>query len=445
MRSAVNHSRLNPCLRCLRASAISVAVFAALPAAAQPLRIDYQLGASYLHSDNINLSDATPDSDSILSPSLSFDASQSGSTTQLRARGMLQYLDYRDNTYKDEFRGEFAGQFNWTLLPQRLNFMVEDYLGRQPIDVLNGFNPGNQQQINVFTAGPSLYARFGDATRSQFDLRFSNTYAEKTNEFNGDRYNAAFRLFRDLSSIQWLSANLEATQARFDDTTPDLDYTRYDGYIGYRRTSAKLDLDVAAGYTRLERDSVTGHDSSPLARAHLEWTVAPRSVISADARYQFADAASDLVAENNRLDEPVVEEIATPTLLVGPQVYHERRYEVGYSFQGERLSFQVRPYFDRIDYLEAAQTGWKSRGAYANVQYRLRPLQTLSLSAARERRDYTGGLRSDRDDTIRLAYEYRLNRHLSASVSWQRRNRNSDAPGQDYTENLATVGFVYRR
>lgn len=441
----MNNSRFRPSLQGFRASALSMAMLAAMPCAAQSLRVDYQLGVSLLHSDNINLSDNAPDSDSILSPSISFDASQAGSTTQLRARGMMQYLDYRDSTYSDEFRGEFAGQFNWTLLPQRLNFLVEDYLGRQPIDVLNGFNPGNQQQINVFTAGPSLYARFGAVTRGQFDLRYSNTYAEETTEFNGNRYNVSGRLFRDLDASQWLSANLEATQARFDDKTPNADYKRYDGYAGYRRESNKVDLDVALGYTRLERESHSGHESSPLARARLDWRIAPRSLISANVSYEFADAASDLVAENNRLDAPVLEDIATPTLLVGPQVYRERRYELGYAFKGERLAFQVRPYLTRIDYLDAAQIGWKSRGTYASVEYRVRPLQTLSLSAMFEKRDYVNGLRSDDDSTLRAAYEYRFSRHLSGFASLQRRHRNSDIPGQDYRENLATLGFVYRR
>lgn len=441
----MNVPRLHPRVNRIRASALSLALLAALPCAAQSLRVDYEVGASFLHSDNINLSDTNPDSDSILSPSISFAASQTGSTTRLRARGLFQYLDYRDHTYSDEFRGEFAGQFGWTLLPERLEFVVEDYLGRQPVNVLDGFSPGNQQQINVFTTGPSLYARFGDAMRGQVDLRYSNTYAEETKQFNGNRYNVAGRLFRDLDPTQRLSMNLEVTQVRFDTALPGADYTRYDGYLGYRRESAKVDLDAAVGYTRIERDGIAGNESLPLVRARLGWKVTPRSTIDIDASYQFADTASDLVSENSGFYTLGIEDLPSPTLLVSPRVYEELRYEVGYSFDGERLDFQIQPYVDQIQYPDIALDGWKSRGAYGTLRYRLRPRQNFLLLAMTERRDYANSLRIDDDYTLRIAYEYRFNRHLSGTLAWQRRNRNSSAPGQDYSENMTALGFVYRR
>ncbi len=435
----------DPALRSMRAAALPLALLAALPCGAESLRVDYVLGASVLHSDNINLSETAPESETVLSPELGFEATQSGSSTSFKARGRLQYLDYRDNTYPDEGRGEFAGQFNWMLVPQRLNFVVEDYLGRQPVDFAAGYTPGNQQQINVFTAGPSLFARFGESMRGQVDLRYSDTYAEETREFNGSRYLAAGRLFRDLGSSRWLSANLEATRVRFDTNATANDYERYDGYLGYRHESAHLDLDAALGYTRLEQEGAAGNASSPLARVQLDWQVAPRSVLSATASYQFADTASDLVAGSSRLDTLVIDDVAAPTGLVGPSVYRQRRYEVGYRFEGERWSFQLRPYLERVDYDDAQLVGWETRGGYLDAEYRLRPRLSLTASAIREDREFEDGARDDRDTLARIGLTYELSRHLSGSVGWQRRNRESSVPGQDYRENVATVSISYRR
>lgn len=450
----MNHIPSRPALRrhhpgvihssALRTGALTLALLAALPCAAESLRVDYVLGASLMHSDNITLSDTAPVSETVLSPEVSFEATQSGSATSLKARGRLQYLDYRDGVFGDEARGEFAGQFNWMLLPQRLNFVVEDYLGRQPVDFAAGYSPGNQQQINVFTAGPSLFARFGETTRGQLDMRYSDTYAEETREFNGKRYLAAGRLFRDLAPSQWLSANIEASQVRFD-LDASTDYKRYDGYVGYRHESARINLDASLGYTRLEQDNASGHESSPLARLQFDWQLAPRSLVTARASYQFADTASDLVSESSRLDTLVIEDIAAATGLVGPAVYRQRRYEIGYQYSGDRWDILARPYVDRVDYTDALLPGWETHGVYVDVEYRLRPQLSLTASAAREDREFDDASREDDDSLFRIGLSYQFSRHLTGSVGWQRRDRDSSMPGQGYRENLATIGISYRR
>jgi len=440
-----NQSRRHATLRQLGAATLPLALLAALPAGAQSLRVDYVLGASVLHSDNIDLSDDTPRSETVISPEVNFEATQSSSATRFRALGRLQYLSYVDDSYGDEARGEFAGQFTWMLLPQRLSLVVEDYLGQQPVDFTAGYSPSNQQQINVFTAGPSLFMRFGNTMRSQIDFRYSDTYAEETRDFNGNRYLAAGRLFRDLGTNQWVSLNVEASKVRFDLDAANTDYDRYDAYVRYRRESTRLNLDASVGYTRLDQASTAGEESSPLARLQLDWQATPRGVVSATANYQFADTASDLISGSNRLDDLVIDNIIAPSGLVGPAVYRQRRYEIGYRFTGDRWNFQVRPYTERVDYDDPLLSGWETRGAYLDLQYELRPRLNLGVSVSRENRDYLEAARDDRDTLARVGLTYEFSSHLSGSLGWQRRDRDSDIPGQDYRENVATISISYRR
>lgn len=428
----------------LRVGLLPLALLAALPCAAESLRVDYILGASLMHSDNIVLADTAPVGETVLMPEVSFEATQSGSATTFKARGTLQYLDFLDDVFSDEARGDFAGQFNWMLLPQRLNFVVEDYLGRQPIDFAAGYNPGNEQQINVFTAGPSLFARFGQTMRGRFDLRYSDTHAEETREFNGTRHLAAGRLFRDLGPNRWLSANIEATRVRFD-LDGSADYERYDGYVGYRHESARLDLDASLGYSRIEREDGSGDASSPLARLQLDWQLTPRSLVSARASYRFADTASDLVSESDRLDSLVIEDVAAIAGLVGPEVYRQRRYTFGYRYDGDRWRLDVQPFFDRVGYEDAALAGWETRGAYVDFEYRLRPQLSLTALAGFEDRTFEQDTREDEDTRFRIGLSYQFSRHLSGSVSWQRRDRDSSVQGDDYQEDLAMIGLSYRR
>ena len=77
-------------------------------------------------------------------------------------------------------------------------------------------------------------------------------------------------------------------------------------------------------------------------------------------------------------------------------------------------------------------------GGYANADYQLRPRLALNLSAIREDREFADGSRNDQDTLARIGLTYDFSRHLSGSVGWQRRERDSDVPGQDYRENVAT-------
>lgn len=422
---------------------MSLAVLAATPCAAQSLRVDYEVGASYTHSDNINLSETAPDSDAILSPELRFSATQSGSRLQLQARGILQYLAYRDGTYDDELAGDFSGQLNWVLLPDRINFVFEDYLTRQPVNPADGFTPDNQEQINVFLAGPSFFARFGSAMRGQLDLRYSDTYAEVNETFNGNRLNAALRLFRELGALDWISLNAEATETEFDIDAGTPDYRRYDAYLGYRRELQQYTFETALGYSRLEMDGDDGHASSPLARIALDWMPAPRSTLSASASYGYGDTASDLIALGERPQIPIGS--GTYNVAAGPDVFRERRLEVGYRFEGERLGFEVRPYYERFDYVSGLSQDVEARGASAGIDYRLTPRTTLSLTGARQSRELFDGTQDDDDRVLRLGLEHEFTRHWRGAVAVQRRERDSSIAGQSYDENLAMLSVTWRR
>jgi hypothetical protein len=415
----------------------------AVPAFAQALRLDYALGLGYLHSDNINLSETDPDSDGLLSPELQFEATQQSSRVSLLARGRLQYLLYRDDQYEDEPAGDFAGRLEWTALPDRLSFVVEDYLVRQSANVAAGFSPDNQEQVNVFIAGPSLFARFGDAMRGQLDVRFADTRAEINDDFDGERYSAAVRLLRELDATQRLSFNAEATDARFDSDDAS-DYRRYDAFLGYRRESNALGITAAVGYSRLDPQDGTDSESSPLARLQLDWLLGPRQTLDLAAAYSFADTASDLATLGSDPDADLGTG-GSNNAAAGADVFRQRRAAVGYRFEGERLGFELRPYRERIDYLRDDTQDVDVRGVDLGLRYRLRPLLILSFTGTRQRRELLDGSLEDEDTILRLALDRQFTRHWHAMVAVQRRKRDSDLPGFSYEEDAAMLSVLYRR
>lgn len=419
---------------------LAAALLAALPGFAQAVEINYDLGLSVLQSDNIGLSDVDKRSETVISPRAGFDAHQAGSVFSLDARGNLQYLYYRENTFDDDVRGEFAGQALWTMSPERLQWTFEDYLSRQPIDTFESFTPGNEQQANLFVTGPTLFLRPGQATRGELDLRYSNSRASENKTFDGDRYNAAARLLHDLGPNRTISANLEGLRVAYDTSGLLADYTRYDAYARYWSRLRTLELTVDLGYSRLEFEDRPGDTSEPLGRVDLAWNATARSVLDVAFRYELADAADNLVIGVDDVGNP-----ANPTVPLSPDVFRQRRLEVGYAFTGERTALEVRPYYQRVSYLGAGAQDEDSRGGYLVASYKLRPLTTLSLTAGRADREFVSLSRRDRDSSVGLALEHRFTRNWSASVQYLHRQRNSTDDGQDYRENAAIVSFSYRR
>jgi hypothetical protein len=421
---------------------------ASLLALASPVNavdIDYQVGVSALSSNNIALSNTNTVDDTVLSPQIRFDASQAGSVLNLKARGEYQYLDYLDNTFGNESRSEFAGQLEWMFLPQRLHFVVEDYLSSQPTDVLTAFTPGNQQQINVFTAGPRFFARLGEATRAQAELRYSNTWAEETKEFNGDRYGASARLLRDIDSSRHVGINAEASQVRFD-RAQSVDYERYDAFASYNEERERITMGLDLGYSKLNRDDGRSNDSAPLLRANVEWAAGTRSTLSTNINYEFADAAGDVVSRASLIDGPIIGTLSNAELLANAEVFRQTRFSLGYRYVGERWSVQASPYYQRINYQETLTPDQTSRGGFAAADVRLRPLLSLGAQTVYERRRFaTPTSRVDRDYSLQLAITQELTRHWLARLGFQRNERNSDDRLQSYNENQIFFDVFWRR
>ncbi|MFD0737909.1 outer membrane beta-barrel protein [Lysobacter koreensis] len=427
------------------ASGLALTLAAALPAPA--LDLDYDVGAYLRHSDNINLSPNAPQDDNVVAPTLRFELSQAGADVQLSGIGLLQYTDYLDDTFKDELRAGFAGGLDWAIVPERLNLVFQDYLSQQNINDLDSSTPDNLQHVNLFVMGPSLHTRFNPATRGQFDLRYGNTYAEESEAFKGDRYSAAARVRRELNPTTEIAGNLEAAKIEYDRVGSAANYERYDAYLSYKLRRVALDLDLDAGYSQLDRAAGAGTSSSPLLRAVAAYKLTPRSTLRADVRRQYTDATQYLITPVLDFSDRRFSELAYRDISIDPNVFRERSVRVGYEFNGIRTSARVQPYIRRIDYFNPTTQDQDQdlKGVAFDIEYRPRPLLSLSLYASQEKRDYDDLARNDQDTLIDVGVTKRFTRHWSASFHVSRRERDSAVPGQDYRENSAQLSFNYRR
>ncbi|KJV30416.1 outer membrane beta-barrel protein [Luteibacter yeojuensis] len=440
---------------------------ACLPALGQAGTLDYSLYAGLEHSNNIALSSDNPVSENVLTPGATFQFTQMGSTFQANVAGTFEYRKYLQNHFDSQTQTQLAGQGNWTIMPDRLDFAVEDYAGVQPVDQLSADSPDNQQQTNVLALGPTLKLRFGDSTRAQVELRFINSYASKVDDFDSKRGLAAFRLFRDLTPTDTISGNVEFQHVNFDNQPSSADYDRKEAYLRYTSQLAHFDANIMAGGTRLDFNQ--GRDrSAPLLRLQLGWQPTIRNSLTITGAYQYADAATDLMtsptvyglgaadsasraeaidpfANTGGLGRGSLTGIGIGSAVIGSQVYKEKRLDATWSWKSERLTITVSPAWNRLRYIDDRTFDQTGKGISAGVGYRLSPTLTLTGFGTYDRLNYDAIAR--RDNTVRMGLDLgqQWNRHWSWHASVARERRNSDAVGQSYRESEFFVGVVYRR
>ena len=435
--------------RCPLARMTGMLLTLMLPSAVSAFQLDYLVELGLERNDNVNLSEDDPESATILRPMLGFNLQQEGSTVQANASGVVEYRDYTGGEFSNEFRGQLAGHLNWTMMPERLNLTIEDYVSVQPIDPLAQDTPNNQQQTNVFAIGPTLNFRLGPTVRGQAELRYINSHAEETQEFNTQRVSGALRAIKDLSTTSTISANVVDERIDFTEADAGPDYSRYSVFGRYTRNWTRLDLLTDFGYSWLDYSGNTienRHD--PLARATLNWRASERSTFTVDAAYQFSDAASGMMT--TAIGTTIPTNIATGDATTTSQAYLEQRLALGYAYRGDRTGFTVAPYYRKLDYSSSdteGETGLDQtgKGATAGMSYLLRPLISTGLTATGENLNYDQIAREDKSWTVTAFLRQQWARNWSWRVELTHYKRDSSAPGQSSDQNIAYFGITYTR
>lgn len=425
----------------LAASALAVASQQACA-----LRLDYALELGLVHSDNINLSATDAVSQSVLIPHLDFSLSETGSTVVAEVSGVLEYRDYLGGAFGNEFRGTLNGLVNWSMVPERLNWTFADNLGLYPVSLRNPDVPGNLQQTNVFTTGPTLRFRLTPTLQGQAELRYIDSYAEETGAFDSRRYTAALRALYDLSATRRLNGNIEFQNVNFDNNLLAEDYRRYSAYAGYSQTLAQIDLNAALGYTRIEFDS-SGSTSGPLARTSLDWRASERSTFGLAAAWQYTDAATS-ISEGAAAFDAGFGGVGIGGAAITPDVYRERRVDGTYLLQTTRLNLATLLRYGNFRYEQSAAAAANDRnevGAGLNLGYLLRPTLTLGVTAEAVSRHFSETGLTDRNYRYGTYLSQQLTRHLRWRIDLARNERHADDGAESYDENSVYLRVVYTR
>lgn len=403
-----------------------------------PYRLDLELGAEY--SDNRSRSDPPGPSDTALIPRLVLDIGRSSANWQARGAGFIEYRESLGDDFEDEFRANLAADINWYLVPDSLTWTLQDVASVEPINLFAVDAPGNLQQTNVLTTGPTWRLRPGRAWEALLDARAINSYAEEIDAFNSNRFSASARLLRRLAPNRDGSIGLEYTNVAYRDAPNDLnDYERIDAVARLHSVQARTEIDLAAGYTWLEPD-VLGSTSSPLLRVMLAWQVGDGSNLRLAGRRELSDSVRQLTTAIDSIDLPVS---TTSRLPVGAELFELTEIELSWQQETQRGQWSLTPAWRDYDFEFAPELGYREFGATLAGDWQLTPLLFLRAALEFDRRRFDLDRRRDTDYSAALFIGRQFSPRWSARAGAIREQRESSDAGGDSRENIVAVYLTF--
>lgn len=427
----------------VHASVVTAATLAGVSGTASAARVDYSIDLGVEQNDNVTLSTVDPIEQRYLRGGLGFSVTETTSSLQASVDGRVEYRDYEDDVFRDTVDGTLAGRLNWIAIPQRLFFSAEDSLTVQPVNALAPDAPGNRQQVNVFSAGPTLLLSWSPSLHGQAELRYIHSDAEVTEEFNSQRLAAALRMIKELTPTSRATLNVQGQRVDFDDDVFARDYDRYDLYARYVRTLAHFELGADLGYSRISYRQGAGESrSEPLMRADAVWNPTASSSFTLALSSQFSDTAVDALG-GIQADATLPENVLTGDAVVNASPYEVRSLDFGYSYTNTRTNFSITPFVQTRDYVDSDEFDQDAHGARADLNWLVRRSLQLGVYAANEKRTYTQLDREEKTLRLGASLEYTWTRRWSLGLQWERYKRESSAVGEDVSQNIVYLNVTY--
>ncbi len=347
----------------------------------------------------------------------------------------VEHLSYLGGVFENEIRGYLNADIKWILLQERLFWVVEDTLSVEPILSRQAWMPGNVQQTNLFSTGPSLSFRLDNSLRMTADMRYLNSYAEETDEFNSNRWYMGTSLIQERSLLTDISANLTWRNVDFRSEDAD-DYQQLGLFAAWKRHFGRSDLLLELGGLQISFDS---GDSEYGLYSRLLWN---RSISSASRfaigfNHGFADAAEQISGGTRT--------VPVSTNVISSQVYTNSELELvyhtewGQSALETNLNYQKQVFLNSPDldqYLVNLGVAW-NRGFGGGISADLGISYFHTVYELDNRNDSTLspflGVLFQRSS--RLSYRFR--------TGWERRDSSED--DSDYSDFTFFAAISYQR
>jgi hypothetical protein len=401
--------------------------------------IEAALTAGVGHTDNLGRSFDNQISEEMAVAGLSFDLTEETRKLDAYIRSNFQYVYYDLEDFDDEVVGGLEAVIDYSFVENRFNWSILNNYGQRLQDPFLPDQPGNRENINFFSTGPSFHFPMGDRHRLTLSGLYSDVrYEESPFDNTGLSVAGAFR--RDLREDQALSLNAILDTTEYDDEELAGDFDRREYFARFQSLRGRDEIEIDLGQTELRFEDLETN-SGPLIR--FFW----RRALSTVSNFEF-NAGSDHASQQDRLRylQSNQNEIGETVDLEGAEgdvPFRNNYVAMTYDYARERTVMVYR--------LEWTQQDFEGRSdldrdvGRANVTFRRAFTQRLfgQLEFQFARREYTGLLRTDNDSALSAMFGVHLGTKFTLSLQYLYFRRNSNLDTDEFTENRVFLALTF--
>lgn len=418
--------------------ALAAMFFSAHPRFSLALEYGYTLEYRAEQSNNILLSDINPQRERLNTGRATLYLREIASPN-VRAdifAGVTKE-NYADNIVADRTRLNLEAYSAWTITPEILSWIIEDYYGQTFQDILQPGTSNNLQDVNVFSTGPDLNFRISPVDRLFTGFRVGNYYAKQVN-IDSNRYFGFAGWRHTVSSTSDVFLNYTLMRRIFKDTSLNSDYDLQN--IFFRLESKRTQRSTLAmdlGASRFEPE-VGESLSAPLASMLLTYAMPRNANLRLTANTQLTDATSAILAAGS---------VNAVTVPVGntdsSRVYRLKEVDGSYTQPRSYGSDRIRLFAQRLDY-ETVNLDQDRAGAYVDIGLGVTSTLTGTLFSSYVNTHYIDQTFIDKDGIVGLRVQYQVRPRVFLELEGRRTNRVSNVSTRDYDENRAIISIAYR-
>ena len=385
-----------------------------------------RLGITMENHSNANRTD-DPDkevSDTLLRPFFGFTFKEDTTGLKAKADVLLVSESYAKNTFDSQLLPTIDVTLDWSIQPNRLSWVVEDYAYAQRISTVAADTPDNKEIFNVLGTGPDFVF-----ARGLYDglakLRLMDVYYSESDQDN-QRLIMTGVLTRALNEYSKVGIEGSLSSIKFEEDY-QIDYDIVSIIASYNREMPFGILDARAGVDYVDHE-IGSSDST--AAVDLRVTSYKDELHAWSITYsnKFTDPAMDAYDPYySRLLDVSEARTVDPGKIIGTGVYETERVEVGYGYNGSRIRLTLSAFAGKSGFLLNAVDDGEEVGGGVGMSYLLSERMTLWADYYQSRTEFpnrNNGFAETASPSIGLAYA--LTERLNIAVGAYNVDSNSD-------------------
>lgn len=400
-------------------------------------RADWELAYYLLFTDNIERVPFDEEDEFVHIPRFSLFLTEDTGRLTGQVNLSVERRFYQDDTFDDEDRNAVDLDLLWRVVDGRLNWVFENDLREQPINVRVNDRPDNLQQVNVFSTGPDFVFRLGRNVDGLLRARFTDTYAEETDRFNSERAQVGAGLERSLTENTKLRMTSTFSDVDFDEGPEEIDYISraYYGTIEHLRRRDTFTMDL--GWAEADGRAGQMFDVDDVL-FDAAWT-------RSDGKYEFTlSAFHGITSLSQTIGATALSDSGS---VVTSRVTERDSLGFRYSYQLDRGSWQASASYSDDDFVGEDEFDRKQTRFGLRYSRPLTPRSEAQLFLNYYKAEFTAFPFQREDDRTEVGARYQKawTPHVQSGLEVRFADQSSDNPLIEYDEVQVAFIISYRR